>query len=220
MAQLGSTNISGNLSVSGAITATTIETASVAPHAIVRLTSGAGNWTVPAGVSRIKVMCAGGGGGGGGGSSSFGGGGGGGGTLISDVLSEILSVTPGQVIAYSVGVGGSGGNSATGNAEGGGPGGSTSFGGATTRLGSTGGAGGSNTSYPGQAGSGPTPGGVTGQNGTIQMSSSNYTYGDWLGGYGGGYYMGAGGGGTGGKGGSNHLSSGTVGQSGIIVIEY
>lgn len=67
-----------------------------------------GNWTVPDGVTKIRVTLIGGGGGGGGGSEgnprlSGGAGGGSGGTEFAT-----LSVTPGQTIAYKVGAGGIG----------------------------------------------------------------------------------------------------------------
>lgn len=78
---------------------------------IVTYTSGNGVYTVPNGVTQITVTVIGGGGGGGGGSgrTSFAGyltGGGGGG---GDTVSQIINVTPGQQIAWTVGTGGASG---------------------------------------------------------------------------------------------------------------
>lgn len=75
-------------------------------------TSGTGNFTVPAGVSILYVSMQGGGGGGGGGNLRddgnsiyiSGGGGGGSGAFCS----AVVSVTPGQVISYTVGGAGTG----------------------------------------------------------------------------------------------------------------
>lgn len=94
------------------------------------LTSGS-NWTVPAGVNKLRVILIGGGSGGAGGtdgkngsyyegtSLKKGGAGGIGGTGgdSGKVLNTTLNVTPGQNIAYAIGLGGTGGPKATaGNA--------------------------------------------------------------------------------------------------------
>ena len=63
--------------------------------------SGSGNWSVPAGVTQITVICIGGGGGGGRGGSGNGGGGGGG-----ESATQTFTVTPSSSIPYSVGGGG------------------------------------------------------------------------------------------------------------------
>jgi hypothetical protein len=173
-----------------------------------RITSGSGNWTVPVGVSRIRVTCVGGGAGGGGGSGSAADGGGGGGTNISLVLGDTLNVYPGQSIAYAVGAGGAGGTGAGGTS--GATGGSTTFTGATTGQGGLGG-----TTYifggagpaggAGSAGSQNTGGGggggagATGGRGATPPGTA-------------GYAGGGGGGFAGGNGGN--------GGSGIIIIEY
>jgi microcystin-dependent protein len=68
-----------------------------------------GNWTVPAGVTSVKVTVIGGGGGGGGWSLATGGGGGGSGGFDT----KTISVTPGTVIPITVGTGGKGGAAAT-----------------------------------------------------------------------------------------------------------
>lgn len=82
-----------------------------------------GNFTVPAGIFRVKVTVTGGGGGGAGCASNGTGGGGGaaGGTAI-----EWLDVTPGTVIPVTVGAGGAGG--ASGSPSVGGNGGNSTFG--------------------------------------------------------------------------------------------
>lgn len=93
------------------------------------ITSGSGNFIVPAGVSAMQVQVAGAGGGGGGGYGNPGfvsGGAGGGGSLP---ISFLLQVTEGQAIPYAIGSGGAGGagvNSGT-SAGDGGDGGSTFF---------------------------------------------------------------------------------------------
>lgn len=85
-----------------------------------QLISASTTFTVPAGVTRLKVTITGGGAGGGGkNASTVGGGGGAGGTAIG-----FVSVSPGQSISVTIGGGGSGGN--TGDGVGGG---SSSFGG-------------------------------------------------------------------------------------------
>lgn len=84
--------------------------------------TGSGNWTVPAGVTKIKVTAVGGGGGGSGTApkpGACGGGGGGGGSTIG-----IIATTPGASISYSVGAAGGAGTSSTN----GGSGGNTTFG--------------------------------------------------------------------------------------------
>lgn len=73
-----------------------------------------GNFTVPSGVTTITVECWGGGGAGGGSTSDNNGGGGGGGGAYA---SKTISVTPGDVIPFTVGAGGTTG---TGNGSNGG----------------------------------------------------------------------------------------------------
>lgn len=62
--------------------------------------SGSGTFTIPSGITRLKVTVI--GGGGGGGNRTDGGGGGGGGAAIK----WLTSVTPGNTLAYAVGAGG------------------------------------------------------------------------------------------------------------------
>lgn len=78
-------------------------------------------WTVPTGVTQIRVQCWGAGGGGDGGQTYSGGSGGGGGEYAEE---PHFSVTPGQVFFLVIGVGGSGGSTGFG----GGNGSVTSFG--------------------------------------------------------------------------------------------
>lgn len=121
---------------------------------------GSGNWTVPVGITQIWVdACAGGGGGGGAfnGANTAGGGGAGG----VAVKSQLFSVTPGAVAAYSVGAGGVAGLGSIPSM--GGAGGATTVTGALA-LSITGGAGGvgatAGTSGAGGAvtGAGASPG--------------------------------------------------------------
>lgn len=187
------------------------------------LTAASGNFTVPPGVYILDVETWGGGGGGGGvGSTANGsaGGGGGGGYARS-----VMAVTPGQVIAYTVGAaGGAGGAGAAG-----GGGGTTGFGGV---VGGNGGGGGSaNTGTTGGAGG-------NGSGGLFQCTGSGGG-----GGLGAGTGLGAGGGGApfggpgcpgstgqagpgavpgggGGGSGSSAVSSGGAGGRGQINVKY
>ena len=192
---------------------------SFAPQSIQTLT-GSGNFTVPALCYRLQVERWGGGGGGGGGASSNAGSGGGGGAYGLDVL----TVTPGQVIAYSCGAAGTAG---TTSADGG-AGGATTFG----TLGSVagGGGGGHNISSAGSGGAQPTASlGIAGGQGlgTI-ITGSLYLGGSGgsapRGGLGGGYAAGTAGSvgsgyGAGGGGGANG-GAGGIGQAGAIVVTY
>lgn len=188
------------------------------------ITSGSGNWTVPANVYKIRVTCVGGGGGGGsavgGAASDAGGGGGGSGTLISLALAETLDVTPGDVKAYSVGSGGAGG--AAGGAVGA-VGGNTTFTGATTGIGGNyGGIGQALTN--GEGGAAVGVGGDAGEHGHDGSAnvSAKGGKGGGAGGRGGGLSNPGNGGYGGGGGGARAVSSmaGGNGGSGIIIIEY
>src|SRR5690606_28610104 len=125
---------------------TTTETSLSVSHSMV-YTSGSGTWTAPAGVTSVKVECWG-GGGGGGASTSAGWSGGGGG----EYASEVISVTPGNGYAYSVGAGGAGADGPPSDFTGD-DGGNSTFGGTIVvahggagGLGATGGAGGTGSS--------------------------------------------------------------------------
>lgn len=91
------------------------------------LLNATGTFTVPAGVTSLKVECWGGGGGGGFSAQDGRGCGGGGGGAFAK---SNLTVTPGQTFSYSVGTGGSGGTEASNNKNGG----DTWFGSTTTVL--------------------------------------------------------------------------------------
>ena len=112
-----------------------------------------GNFTVPNGVSRVKVRLCGGGGGGGAGATNEGGAGGGAGGYAE----SILQIAPGTVVPVTVGGGGAGGVTSGGSAGGGG---TSSFG---SYVSATGGGGGSNASsyaYGGAPGVGSGGGGL------------------------------------------------------------
>ncbi len=124
--------------------------------------SSSGNFTVPAGVTKITVSIAGGGGGGGGGAYTYGGGGGGAGDKISTIG---YYVTPGQVIPFTIGNGGFGGGAGSfwnpsGNGE---DGELSTFG---IFLSAAGGKGGKGGIVGGGGGQGGLSGGIGGSNGT------------------------------------------------------
>jgi len=137
-----------------------------------------GNWTVPLGVSTVKLRIWGGGGAGGAGFSGAGGGGGGGG------YSEgFYNVTAGQVIAIAAGGGGAGSGTAGGN---------SSFGSLASATGGQGGG----IGGVGIGGAGGTPGGSgagTGWTANGQAGGSAFLAGaNWVSGRGGAAHGGAG----------------------------
>jgi len=160
-------------------------------------TTGSGMFTVPDGVTSIKVEVWGAGGGGGGSSTSNKGGSGGGGGAYCVNTS---TVTPGQAINYTVGTGGAGGNVGTGTS--GGSSSVSSTGGFTTLTanGGTGGRGNSGTAGTGGSASG----------GSVNTSGGSGTTGGSSGGNGGnGAQGGAGGiGNTNGQGGDGNMPGG------------
>jgi hypothetical protein len=182
-----------------------------------------GNWSVPAGVSTVKVRVWGGGGGGGAGFSGAGGGGAGGG-----YVEAYCGVTPGQSYFVTVGNGGAGAGTNGGN---------SSFGNLTSASGGQAGAnGGANTGGSGGATGGAGAGGsvaFVGQAGGSAFLAGNV----WVSGKGGGAYGGSGaeaavaGGGTltdghaaslPGCGGAGGIGSGLGGQggAGVVLLEY
>ena len=201
-------------------------------------TSGASTWTIPTGITKIKVTCIGAGGGGGGVSAvanAAGGGGGGGGMSVS----YYTGLTPGNTLNYSVGTGGTAGANTGGV---GGTGGNTTVssgtqtittlqanggvggGGATTSTTTAGGAGGA-------AGSGPTNAvlmaGGTGGAGGASNGAGTGSMGPIGGGGGQGKVAttGAGSNATNyGAGGGGALGAtaniGGTGSNGIVIIEY
>lgn len=144
------------------------------PAGSVTYTSGSGNFTVPVGIFSITYSVVGGGGGGSGGyqigginnNYTFGdivGGAGGG---AGRILNVTLAVTPGQLIAYSVGAGGA--NSGGPGLLGGVDGGTTTFSSSTATGGGRGnsynasGGGGNPADRSGGTGAAGSPGGFTG----------------------------------------------------------
>lgn len=187
-------------------------------------TSGSGNFTVPANVNYLKVVAAGGGGGGGGGAgkNNFGGGSGGSGAIEREVM---IAVTPGDVIAYSVGAGGLPGAAGALNAAGGngGAGGNTTFGsytfyGGAQGIGGSGGTGGTATTIQLSKGLLYTlsgAGGGSGANGAAGEDSFRASGGTGGDGSGGGNASGGGGGGASAKAaGGNGGDKGVAGSNG------
>ncbi|MFA5647198.1 MAG: hypothetical protein WC951_02710 [Bacteroidales bacterium] len=140
----------------------------VVGQAITETYNTTGTFTVPAGVTEITVEVWGAGGGGGGSNSNNAGGSGGGG---GGYALQVFSVTPGQVIPYSVGAGGNAGAANGGN---GGNGGATTI---LTLTANGGTGGGGNAGAIGQGGS------ATG--GATNLSGGNGTQGGGSGGDGG-----------------------------------
>lgn len=190
---------------------------SATPSAIggIQVFTSSGTFTVPAGITKVKVTVIGGGGGGADQGGAGGYGGGGGGTAIKIVS----GLTPGSTISVTVGTGGAGGNTGSN-------GGTSSFG---AYCSATGGAG-AVAYIPGIGGIGSSgdlnfAGGAGGTSATISGVGSSY-------GYGGGTFMGAGGkdtinnGGSAGRayggGGSGNVSGtgGYAGASGVVIVEY
>ena len=181
-------------------------------------TSGSGNFTIPANVTKLKVTVVGGGGGSAGSvSGNTGGGGGGGGAAIK----WLTGMTPGNTLFYSVGAGGTAGTSAPGN---GGAGSASTVATGTTGTPQTittltgGGGGAGLTAGPGGAGGAAT-------NGDLNIPGGS------IGGYGiggGSLYAGTNGFGTlssnaYGGGASSALSPsgpGAAGAAGVIIFEW
>lgn len=178
------------------------------------LTTGtSATWTIPAGVTKVRVTVVGGGGSGGG---SNGGGGGAGGTAIK----ILTSLTPGNTLLYTVGGAGATSQVASGTQS-------------ITTVSATGGS-------AGQAGGGSTVNGGNGgigSNGDLNFAGqggggSGLNSGDTerLGGAGGSSYFGGGAAGVSnsagnagrayGGGGSGGSSSGGGGNAGVVIFEY
>ncbi|MBZ7923099.1 hypothetical protein LAC81_15010 [Ensifer adhaerens] len=186
-----------------------------------------GSFTVPADVYRVKARVWGGGGGAGGSFGANGAGSGGGGAGYAE---GIVEVTPGQVIAVTVGSGGAGGASTPTDGQ---NGGSSSFGGLISATGGGRGYAGNNALQTSQAGVGGTG------SGPFSVSGASAGIGFLVGttpaaGIGGSAGMGSGsptisiGGvgapglfpGGGGNGGSAGSYAGAPGANGLVVIEY
>lgn len=196
-----------------------------------QLFTAGGNFTVPAGVSRLFVSLVGGGGGGAGsisGAPYTGGGGGSGGVKYR----VPLAVTPGQVVAVTIGTGGAGGiGSAAGGTysnSNGSSGGTSSFGALLSAPGGGGGScqaahsngGGAGTGdFAGYGGNGSSFSGVSGANevpggggGNIFSAPALAGHGSWPG----TLYGGGGGGGRA----SGYWANGNAGASGICIVEW
>ena len=196
--------------------------------------AGSGNWTVPAGVYRIRLTVIGGGGGGGGGFTDgasiwYPAGGGGAGAMVR----AVARVEPGEIYAITIGAGGGGGAANTAGSNGS----ASTF--ALGAINAGGGGGGAANTRGGSAGSGSagTPGDLLG--GVIEAFGQPGGHGaratpeaENYGGNGGASVYGAGGrGGTStaagdtgilgaGGGGGGPGQAGGAGVAGAIVIEY
>lgn len=192
-----------------------------------------GTYTVPNGVTKLRVRAWGAGGGGGGNTTQGGGGGGGGGAYVE----HIITVTPGQAVTVTRGAGGAGGSNSSGTAAGndGATGGSTTVAGSGfTTITAPGGDGGGGSVSSGQGDSGV--GGI-GSGGTVNMTGQAGQAGLYIsgalgmGGMGGAAAAGGGGGGGstglpgagsspggGGAGGGSNYAGG-AGGNGMVVLE-
>ena len=137
--------------------------ASVAEDSWTALT-GSGTYTVPTGVTKLKIICIGGGGGGGGkiGSNGATPGSGGGGSGF--VNADIITVVPSDSISYSCGAGGASQSGANGS-----DGGVTNFG-AISASGGNGGI------FLGSGGAGANPGGAGGAGGSNGVAATRPNY--------------------------------------------
>lgn len=222
---LSSPGASGNVLTSNG-TIWTSSTLSISPVPTMQVFTSSGTFTVPSGISKIKVTVVGGGGGGGYSSNteqpSAGGGGGG------AAIKTITGLTPGSSISFTVGAAGAGGTSGIG-----GTGGTSSFGAYCSATGGVGGA--QSDNYFANGGSG----GI-GSGGDLNIGGcgggSAISYVRNLAGAGGSSILGGGGAGSastgnnsfagnsgqsygGGGGGSNNATGGN-GAAGVVIVEY
>ncbi|AXW85566.1 hypothetical protein AU509_17225 [Lonsdalea britannica] len=211
-----------------------------------------GQFVVPEGVSTVYLSgCGGGGGGGGGGCRTLTyewGGGGGGGGAGQPIIKEAVNVTPGEVIAVTIGAAGSAGSTQVANdGTPGSTGGATTFGHYLTLAGGGGGdrgGGGSNNQFGGGGGGGYPNGsfGNDGVGGTSIIESGASIIASGAGGAGASGPFGGGGGmvrssargsaegvrafkgygyGVGGGGGSTGIDGvGAEGQPGMLIVEW
>jgi len=224
---------SGNVLTSNGTTWTSAAAASGFSN--LQVFTSSGTFTVPTGITKVKVTVVGGGGGGGGWAGSYaqnGIGGSGGGTAIK----IISGLTPGGTVSVTVGTGGAAGG--TGATSRGGTGNTSSFG---AYCSATGGAGGYNASQSG--GNAPAGVGGSGSSGDINLNGGGPSWGVNPGGcnegwnIGGVSFLGTGGinnsAGTdqspiyGGGGAGASLSGASVsatgmqaGATGIVIVEY
>jgi hypothetical protein len=163
-------------------------------------TSGSGaTWTIPAGVTKVRITVV----GGGGTTGSGGGGGGGGGTAIK----TLTGLTPGNTLTYTVGTAGNTSQVSSGTQT-------------ITTISATGGS--TNSGAAGGAGG-------SGSNGDLNITGSGgggYNSTDGIYGTGGSSYLGggglssAGGGSSGGAYGGGGSGGGGAGASGVVIFEY
>jgi|688.fasta_scaffold05907_3 hypothetical protein len=169
-----------------------------------------GTFTVPAGVTKVKVTVV---GGGGGGSSFYGyGAAGGGGTAIR----IISGLTPGGTVSVTVGNGGAGGNS-SGSA--GSTGGTSSFGAFCSATGGAGQLGGNGINGLGGIGSGGDLN-FAGSAGAGSTGGSSFMGGGGSRGVGASPSAGRAYGGGGGAGDGDSSVAGGAGAAGVVVVEY
>jgi hypothetical protein len=186
----------------------------------IQVFTSSGSFTVPAGVTKLRVRVVGGGGSGGGSTASLAGAGGGSGAYAEGVV----TVTPGQVITVTVGAGGAGNSGASGSI-----GGTSSFGAFASATGGSGGATNGGGSAPGGApGSASGSGfiliaGANGQDGYANTGSgmgANSVFGG-AGRAGGGGGVGGTAPGAGGGGAYTLVTAvGGAGAAGIVIVEY
>lgn len=183
-----------------------------------------GSFTVPAGVTKVRVRVVGGGGGSAGGNASAGGAGGSGGGYSEGVF----DVSAGEVYAVTVGSGGAGGVNNGGVGK---TGGASSFGNLISATGGGGAGTSSNPNFPSEAGQGS--GGYINISGMTGMSGSLGASGAYANVYGGSSHLGGqtraynekpraatewGAGGA--AKGSIGVSSGAAGAPGVVIVEW
>ena len=208
---IASVGTSGQILTSnGAGALPTFQTATVASPvatSVYKTTAGSGTFTIPSGITTVKVTVV---GGGGGGSRSAGGAGGGGGTAIK----TLTGLTPGNTLSYHVGYTQTNAEDNNSTVSSGTQSISTITGGGGVRPGD-----GSNTGAAG----GTASGGDFNVNG---QSGQNYDSGSGIGGVGGNSLYGYGGGGpypfinAQGYGGGGGGSVNGYGSGGVIIFEY
>lgn len=224
--RLGAARVALGNGTAGDFSGTLVCTAIQGPGFQEQKFTGNGTFTIPSGITQVKVTIVGGGGGGAGSAGgNAGSGGGGGGTAIV----WLTGLTPGNTITVTVGGGGGGG--AGGGANNGNPGNASSISsGSQTITTVTGGAGGAGTAGAGNNGGagGSTTNatiGISGQAGTLSLGTINIagSGGDSLLGLGAAASNGGGSAGTGfgsGGAGATGNASGGNGAGGIVIFEW
>ena len=180
-----------------------------------------GTFTIPSGITKVKVTVVGGGGGGGGSDGNINGSGGGGGGAAIEIISGL---TPGGTVSVTVGAGGTGVSNGAGNT-----GGTSSFGAYCSATGGSGSGAQANLAGSGGVGSGGNLN-IAGQPGQtaedISTRPSMAGGGTILGGGGNGRTTtganagGAYGGGGGGAWSNSTNTAGGTGAAGVVIVEY